>query len=158
MKKFMEQYELVYRDLYRLAYYYLGNAEDAEDAVQDTVLAAFEGYGKLKKQESFRAWIFKILVVQCKRRMRGFYKETAELTENSSIHEPDYTERTYIQTVFQSLSDEERLIVSLIVFGGYKGEEVAGILGKKHSTIRSRYCRAIKKLRTRLKEEENGRV
>ena len=35
MERFMELYQTVYRDLYRLAYYYMGNPEDAEDAVQD---------------------------------------------------------------------------------------------------------------------------
>lgn len=146
----MEQYKLVYKDLYRLAYYYLGDAYEAEDAVGDTVLAAFEGYGKLRRKEAFRNWIFKILVNQCKRRMRMFYVGNLELVEDSAMHEPDYTDKTYIQTIFQSLSQEERLIVSLIVFGGYKGEEVAGLLEKKHSTIRSKYRRALAKLRKQL--------
>lgn len=149
----MEQYELVYKELYRLAYYYLGDVHEAEDAVMDTVLAAYESYGKLRNQAAFRSWIFKILVNQCKRRMRRFYEKQEELTEDSCIHEPDYTDKTYIQTVLQSLSEEERLIVSLIVFGGYKGEEVARVLKKKHSTIRSKYRRAIDKLKKQLEKE-----
>ena len=153
----MEQYELVYQDLYRLAYYYLGDAHEAEDAVGDTVLAAYEGYGGLRNKEAFRAWIFKILVVQCKRRMRSFYEKSVELTEESCIQEPDYTDKTYVQNVFQTLSEEERLIVALIVFGGYKGEEVAEALEKKHSTIRSKYRRALAKLR-KLMEEEAGEM
>lgn len=153
MKEFMEQYELVYQDLYRLAYYYLGSPQEAEDAVQDTVLAAYEGYGKLRNKEAFRAWIFKILVNQCKKRMRQFYEAGAELTEESAVHEPDYTDKTYIQSLVSSLSEEERLIVSLRVFGGYKGEEVAGFLGKNHSTIRSKYRRAMEKLKKKIESE-----
>ena len=42
MERFMELYETVYRDMYRLAYYYMGNGEDAEDAVQDAALSACE--------------------------------------------------------------------------------------------------------------------
>lgn len=153
MKEFMEQYEKVYKDLYRLAYYYLGDVHEAEDAVMDTVLAAFEGYGRLRNQDAFRSWIFKILVNQCKRRMRRFYEKPEELTEDSCIHEPDYTDKTYIYTLLQSLSEEERLIVSLIVFGGYKGEEVASVLKKKHSTIRSKYRRAMDKLKKQIEKE-----
>lgn len=151
----MEQYELVYQDLYRLAYYYLGDAHEAEDAVGDTVLAAFEGYGRLREKKAFRAWIFKILVNKCKRRMRHFYEKTEELTEETAVHEPDYTQNTYIQTIFSGLSEEERLIVALIVFGGYKGEEVAGFLEKNHSTIRSKYRRAIAKLKRKIEEEDS---
>ena len=58
----MELYQAVYQDLYRLAYYYLGNAADAEDAVQEAALSAYENFRKLKNQEAFRPWIFKILV------------------------------------------------------------------------------------------------
>lgn len=45
---------------------------------------------------------------------------------------------------------KERLIVALSVFGGYTGEEIAGILEKNPSTIRSKYRRALKKMREKL--------
>ena len=51
-----------------------------------------------------------------------------------------------IQELLSALSDEERQIVVLAVFGGYKGEEIAKILHMKHSTVRSKYRRALKKL------------
>ena len=38
MEEFRKLYEEVYPDLYRMAYYYLGSAADAEDAVQDLSL------------------------------------------------------------------------------------------------------------------------
>ncbi len=50
-----------------------------------------------------------------------------------------------VKEVFWELKDEERLIVALSVFGGYTGEEIAGILEKNPSTIRSKYRRALKK-------------
>lgn len=40
MERFMELYQTVYKDLYRLAYYYMGNAQDVEDVVQDATLSA----------------------------------------------------------------------------------------------------------------------
>jgi len=70
MERFLELYQTVYGDLYRLAYYYMGNGEDAEDAVQDTVLTAYEHFGSLKKEESFRFWIFRILVNRCKKNLK----------------------------------------------------------------------------------------
>lgn len=66
MEHFMELYQTVYADLYRLAYYYMGNAQDAEDAVQDAALAACEHFDRLKKEASFRPWIFRILVNRCR--------------------------------------------------------------------------------------------
>ena len=51
------------------------------------------------------------------------------------------------------LEEEERLIVTLTIFGGYKGEEIARLLNKNHSTIRSKYRRALKKLESELVQE-----
>ena len=45
---FAQLYECCYRDLYRFALYNLGQEEDARDVVSDTVLAAFEGIGRLR--------------------------------------------------------------------------------------------------------------
>ena len=55
-----------------------------------------------------------------------------------------------VKEVFWELKDEERLIVALSVFGGYTGKEIAGILEKNPSTIRSKYRRALKKMREKL--------
>ena len=52
------------------------------------------------------------------------------------------------------LSEEERKIVALAVFGGYKGEEIAKMMHARHSTIRSKYRRALKKLEKSLLAEE----
>ena len=51
---FAQLYECCYRDLYRFALYNLGQEEDARDVVSDTVLAAFEGIGRLRSAE---AWL-----------------------------------------------------------------------------------------------------
>lgn len=152
MERFMELYRSVYKDLYRLAYYYLGNGPDAEDAVQETALKAYENFRKLNNQEAFRPWIFKILVNCCKRHLRKNYRpeqslEAAQLTgEGVFAYEPELFSQTHILEILGHLSREERLIVTLRVFGGYKGEEIARILGKNQSTVRSKYRRALKKL------------
>ena len=64
--------------------------------------------------------------------------------------ETDFAMQAAVKEVFCELKDEERLIVALSVFGGYTGEEIAGILEKNPSTIRSKYRRALKKMREKL--------
>ena len=158
MERFMELYETVYRDLYRLAYYYLGNAEEAEDAVQDTALAAWEHFGKLKREESFRAWIFRILVNTCRKAMRKKSRREYLADEREQraegMPDPNLTERLELMELLSKLDEEERMIVTLSVFGGYKGEEIAEILERRHSTVRSRYRRALKKLERELRGKE----
>ena len=146
MEQFLELYETVYKDLYRLAYYYLGNSQDAEDVVGETVLKAYEKFATLRKKEAFKSWIFKILVNQCMVFLRKkSVEKTGELVEEHGFEsKPEDTVVT--EELLSYLSKEERQIVALSVFGGYKGDEIAKILHMKHSTVRSKYRRALKKL------------
>lgn len=150
----MELYETVYKDLYHLAYYYLGNAHEAEDAVSETVLRAYEKFNSLKDESAFRNWIFKILVNQCNTRLRKMItKKTYELKEEIS-YQPEMEDAVVVKELLELLTKEERQIVVLTIFGGYKGEEIAKLLHKRHSTIRSKYRRALKKLEEKVLAEE----
>lgn len=155
MEQFMELYQTVYKDLYRLAFYYLGNAQDAEDAVQEAALAAWENFGGLKNRASFRPWIFKILVNRCRKVFRRGRGAEQPVSGPEQAYEMELSSRVEMTELLSRLTREERLIVTLAVFGGYKGEEIARILGRNHSTIRSKYRRALKKLEPEVMQ--NGR-
>ena len=150
MEQFLELYEPVYKDMYRLAYYYLGNSQDAEEVVSETVLKAYEKFSSLRKKEAFKSWIFTILINQCRTFLRKkIVKGTSELVQEPSF-EPKLEDKTVAEDLLSVLSEEERQIVVLAVFGGYKGEEIARILHIKHSTVRTKYRRALKKMEHHL--------
>ena len=108
--------------------------------------------------------MIKILINACKKRMRNWYgreegpisekwkyDEGEERTEEVILsHEPDYTDRPAVQAAMEVLSEEERMIVALYVLGGYKGEEIGEMLHLKHSTVRSKYHRALGKMKKQL--------
>ena len=75
VKRFSEMYETVYRDLYHYALCLMKNPQEAEDAVSEAVVAAYENIHKLKKEEAFRSWIFTILTNKCKKRLKKALKE-----------------------------------------------------------------------------------
>lgn len=156
MDEFMLHYEKIYPRMYRTAYYYLKNAQEAEDAVGDTVLTAYEKWDQLRDKEKFDCWIMKILVNRCKKRMKGWFRRDEaidELTperERSLSKETDFAMDSAVKEAFFQLKEEERLIVALSVLGGFTGKEMADILNKNHSTIRSKYRRAIQKMRENL--------
>ena len=154
MERFMVLYESVYKDLYRLAYYYLGNPQDAEDVVSETVLRAYEKFSSLRNEESFRPWIFKILVNQCNSFLRKHISHKAEELTVEPKTDMELGDKVIVKEMLAVLSEEERKIVALAVFGGYKGEEIAKMMHARHSTIRSKYRRALKKLEKSLLAEE----
>lgn len=153
IKAFSELYAQIYIELYRFALFTLKQKEDAEDAVSETVIAAYENIHKLRKEESFRSWIFTILANQCKKKF-GKRKNSLEL--NDEIHTEQLDERmseTYYEEIydvreaFMKLGEEDRLIVSWSVLGGYLSEEIGAILNMKAATVRSRKARALEWLR-----------
>ena len=127
---FAQMYETVYKDLYRFALCMMKNAEDAEDAVSDAVLAAYENIRKLRKKESFRSWMFTIVANICRKRLRQAAKR---------------------RKAFFILSEEEQMIVGLSVFGGYNSTEIGKILKLNANTVRSRRKRALAKMECILK-------
>ena len=150
MEEFMRCYEKVYPQMYRTAWFYLQNRQEAEDAVQDAVLAAYEKFYQLREKEKFSSWIMQILVNRCRRRMREWFRKDDDIEELPISQEPDFATSSAVKQVFWELKEEERLIVGLSVFCGYTSEEIAAILNKNHSTVRSRYRRALQKMRKKL--------
>ena len=56
-----------YYDRYaRYAVHMLGNREDAEEALQDAFLRAYRSLDRYEERERFAAWLFRILVNQCR--------------------------------------------------------------------------------------------
>lgn len=156
MEEFMRCYEKIYPQMYRTALFYMRNQQEAEDAVQDAVLTAYEKFYQLKNKEKFGPWIMQILVNRCRKRMKTWFRRDEDIEEISPAQErslsgePDLAMASAVKQVFWELKEEERLIVALSVFGGYTSEEIADILDKNHSTIRSKYRRALQKMREKL--------
>lgn len=143
-------YETVYQDLYRFALYVLKHPQDAQDAVAETVADAFWGIQKLRNPKAFRPWVFKILSNKCKRRLRDYVARPISLEETIPGTEQELEQAIQVRQAFFALEDEERLIVSMKVFGGYQSKEIGKVLHKSHNTVRSRLSRALKKMEKEL--------
>ncbi len=146
MDQFLELYESVYKDMYRLAYYYMGNPQDAEDVVGEAVLKAYEKFGFLRRKESFRYWIFKILVNECVSELRKKKRKKPNILIEDSDFQGNPNDHVAVEEILSVLSEGEKRIVLLFVFAGYKGDEIAKLLHMKPSTVRSKYRRALKKM------------
>lgn len=147
---FAKLYQEIYKDLYRFAYYTLRNTHDAEDVVSETVVDAYYGIAKLKDEKAFRGWIFKILSVKCKRKLKEYVNKTVSLDSQTDIPDKEKEHYEDLNSAFLSLSDRERMILSMSVFAGYKSAEIGKKLHMNHNTVRSVQSRALDKLRAIL--------
>lgn len=146
VKAFSELYAQIYKDLYRFALFTMKHPQDAEDAVSEAVIAAYENIHKLKKQESFRSWIFTILANQCRRKRKNT-RQMEELPEGLAASEQDYAEACDVRAAFMKLDEKDRIIVACSVLEGYASEEIGRMMGMNPATVRSRKARAIDRLR-----------
>lgn len=149
-KKFAQMYESVYTDLYRFALCLMKNQQDAEDAVSEAVISAYENVRKLRKEEAFKSWIFTILTNVCKRRLKKLAQEVSypeqDMPENTAAPENDRSLALDVRNAFFILTEEERSIVALSVLGGYNSTEIAGIMKLNANTVRSKRSRALAKM------------
>ena len=143
---FAALYQEYYQDLYRFALYTLKNRHDAEDMVGDTVADAWAQMSGLKKAESFKSWIFRILSNKCRMRLKDYLNKTEEIPEDLKAAGRDVEESADVRAAFARLGDEERLILSLNLFGGYTSKEIGRILDLNDNTVRSRQKRALPKM------------
>lgn len=151
---FAELYRSIYVEFYKYAYFMLGNREDAEDVVSEAVMDMYLGISGLKKEEAFRAWAFKILMIKCKLRRKQYitgdvlYQEEVGEAQVAETEEPGkYLD---LKDAFSKLSGEEQNILFLSVIAGYKSVDIEKMLKMKAATIRSKMSRALAKLERRL--------
>lgn len=145
---FSRIYALVYEELYHTAFYSLRNEHDACDVVSETVLDAFSSIKKLRNEEAFKSWIFKILSAKIKRKQTEYLNQPSDIEENENILKEKFDyEHLEIAQALYSIDDTERLILSLSVLSGYSGDEISEICGINPSTVRSKLARTKEKLK-----------
>ena len=144
-----------YKDrLYRYALYRLGDPTEAEDAVSECVLAAWQRIGSLRSAGSFGAWIFRILSNCCASRIKEMIgaRENLEriyndgpLAGGSAASSPSLAAE--LSEALSQLKDQDRDVVLLSVIGGLSSQEIADLTGLSPGGVRSKLSRSLARMR-----------
>lgn len=140
-------------NIYRVARGILSNEHDIEDAIQNTIIKAYEKINTLKKNEFFRTWLVRILINECNEIIR-MNKRVVSI--NESNHEERYNdcyENIDLTKAINSLSEELRVTTVLFYFEDMSIKDIASILNIPNGTVRSRLSRARKILREVIGED-----
>lgn len=141
--------------LYSYAYYKLGNSADAEDAVQNCALSAFEQIDKLKKADAFSSWLFRILYCSCTALIKEQIKQrnTDDIEGYINIASLDNEKIVLQEELKQALGilrEDERNIVLLSVIAGLQSKEIAKITGLSAGNVRTKLSRSLAKMKKYL--------
>ena len=137
--------------LYRAALAILGDAQEAEDAVQDAFVAFLEkAPPELERPE---AWLLRVLVNGCKSRLRLAWRRR-ETGLPETLPAPGPEEREELEELF-ALPPEDRAAIHLYYYEGYSTGEIAALTGQRPGTVRSRLARARSRLKRLLEGESS---
>ena len=136
----------------RTAYSYLHNMEDAEDILQDTLIQYLKSGSEYNDEEHEKAWLLRVAINLSKNKIKyNKVRETDELMEELVSEEKE--ELSFVWEAVKSLPEKYVEVIHLYYQEGNSTAEIAGLLNKKESTVRSDLKRARDKLKKILKEE-----
>ena len=149
---------------YRLAGLLLGNAHEAEDAVQEALATAWQSFDRLRDPEKFGGWFDRIVVNGCRDRLRR--RGTVRFIPLDQDVDPAgrdpfqaFLERDALLAGLDRLTGDERIVIVLRFWDDLSLEAIADRLDWPLGTVKSRLHRALGRLRTALDREglEAGR-
>jgi len=134
------------RTLYRIAISYTGHLPDAEDAMQEALLRAWNKRHTLRDETLFGTWLTRILINECKTILRRRKRNVpAGTLPFASVPAPD-EDAALLRAELMALPEKYRLPLVLQALEGYSIREVAQLLHLPEGTVKSRIARARKKL------------
>jgi len=150
---------------YRLARAILADEREAEDAVQDACLTAWQKAGSLRDEERFEPWFERILVNGCRDRLRRRQRsrvrtialQAAWTGEGTAADPAELGIDPALDAAFDRLDPDHRLVILLRFWQDLALDEIASRLGLPEGTVKSRLHYALRTLRTTL-EATDGRA
>jgi RNA polymerase sigma-70 factor (ECF subfamily) len=143
---------------YRLAGLLLGDAQEAEDAVQDALVVAWQSFATLREVDRFGAWFDRILVNGCRDRLRRrnvvrFIPMEPGIDPAGRDPFQGFIERDALLAGLVRLTPDERIVVVLRFWADLPLEAIADRLGWPLGTVKSRLHRALERLRETLSHD-----
>ena len=173
-ERFAEIVERHQRRATRIAYYYLRDPAEVDEAVQDAFLKAFVNIRSFRERLYFELWFTKILVNGCLDRLKSRARrsrwivpagdndagEQRDALDRRAALEPSpeatllqAERRAELMAAVERLPDRQRAVVVLSQFEGHATRDVAAMLELTEATVRVHLFRAIRSLRRILGTE-----
>lgn len=158
-------YQMYCDAVYRIGVVYMGNEQEAYDIVQDVFLKLLCHPRQFQDEQHEKAWILRTAINQCKDQLKSHWRKkrvswseyqegAACFAENSdSSMGPRWEERQVIMDAVLQLPEHYKEVILLHYYEGYKTEEIARVMHRNPSTVRSRLQKARECLKKILKEE-----
>lgn len=150
-----QQYEA---DIYRMAYVYVKNKEDALDLVQEVAYQSFKKIRTLENPEYFKTWLMKI-TMNCALNLINKNKKVIPLNVDFEVltgsEDKDIALSLSLHKLIDTLKEDEKSVILLKYYDDRTLKDISEILDIPLGTAKSVLYRALAKLRQNVKEVDN---
>jgi RNA polymerase sigma-70 factor (ECF subfamily) len=140
-----------------------GNTQDGEDVYHDALIAALRGFGRLRSRQSFRPWLYRIIINTYRNRIRSPWwrrlvplggDETGRLAGDNPG--PRLAARRRLEIAFAAVSPEEKALVVLSDLDGWKLADLAEMTNRTEAAVKMRLSRARRRMREAVVKHLSG--
>ena len=161
----------------RIAWHYLRDVAEADEAVQDAFVKAYTHIKSFQRNLSFEVWLTRILINGCLDRQKARTRRSRWMmpAADAGRRDQDAIERAtrpsdrspeaqliarewreQVMAAVDKLPDRQRLVFMLCHYSDHSTRDVAEMTGLNESTVRVHLFRAIRKLRTAMEGQRHA--
>ncbi len=137
--------------VYRLACAATGNRSDADDVFQEVFLRYHRSAPEFASETHEKAWLLRVTANRTRSLLASPWRRRSVPLED--VYACSGPEESAVAEALAALPPGDRTLLHLYYYEGYRTEELARLLGRKSTTVRSQLTRARQKLARLLKEE-----
>ena len=142
--------------LLRTAYLLTGQAQDAEDLVQTTLIKVVPQWRRIRDDPE--PYVRRVLVNEnvSRWRRRRWREQTTDVLPDVLLHEPDGAELIAVRDALRLLAPRQRAVLVLRYYEGLSEAEIAATLGIAPGTVKSQARDGLARLRESLPAEDGA--
>ena len=147
-KEIEAQFVKNYDKYYRVAYSYMGNAQDAMDVVQESAYKAILKSNSIKDSRYVDTWIYRTVIntsIDMKRKQKNILHVDQIETPWQDKHED-----LYVKLLFDEMEEPDRSILTLRFLEELSLKQISEILKMKEGTVKSRLYRGLDRLKLKF--------
>lgn len=140
------------KTVYRLAYSQTRSIADTEDIYQEVFLRYFQNRPQFESEEHRRAWLLRVTLNRARSLFASaWFRRTVSLEECIAFPEPAEQK---LDDALRQMQSRDRTLLHLFYYEELSTKEIAELLSRKESTVRTQLTRARRKLAEIVKGEE----
>lgn len=155
---FLQLFQPYEEDIYRMAFLYVKNPNDALDVVQETAYRSFKQIKNVKEEVYFKTWLLRIAincsldVLRANKNSVQFYEETEESIPEALQEDIDL--KVTLEGLMNGLNESEKSVIMLKYYEGLTFKEIGETLEIPLGTAKTILYRALENLRAEMEGDE----